>query len=485
MRVRLTVVVALVVMLSASAQNTSSSSTVNGYPILDASRVYSAGQNIRVEEPHGTYSGLILMDNYYFLRPTSLTEAERKQDTYGLAVKGTMTVAVRHTIESSWQEMVFSYGCDDRDFKIGRTELARTTNGHDFIVGDHNAVCDLRQQAKSNPRPTSPQVTGSHVSVEPWQTLVHDTISVNAGKAVQYNFGLTSRTRLSAQFQVSGGLNDKIQVMVLDQINYQRYSSRQQFATLPGAPGMIRGLKRFNFVIPQTGVYYVVLDNGRAWLMPRSVTLHLYALLPEMTPEARQIQSSLEAAYSALKQFFMFDDFRIFVRHCGTENAFSNPNITLCVELLDELVRQSLRGAITFVFLHELGHTLMREWGLPFYDNEDDADQFATVFLMMGKQQQAALQAAQWWASQNTKPTDAVAKIWLDDRHSLSPQRARNVDHWLNRQQDLISRWQSVFIPHIQTATLQNLLRNPEGFDREQVRSELTRRGVSALHKNE
>src|SRR5260370_1257839 len=33
---------------------------------------------------------------------------------------------------------------------------------------------------------TTPPV--SHVYVEPWQTLVHDTVSVNAGQAVEYNF---------------------------------------------------------------------------------------------------------------------------------------------------------------------------------------------------------------------------------------------------------------------------------------------------------
>jgi hypothetical protein len=74
---------------------------------------------------------------------------------------------------------------------------------------------------------------------------------------------------------------------------------------------------------------------------------------------------------------------------------------------------------MAFVFFHELGHTLLREWGYPLWDNEDAADEFATAFMMMGRQQQGALQAAQWWSSE-IKTTDAVAKIWVDDRHTLS-----------------------------------------------------------------
>src|SRR6476469_9948562 len=111
----------------------------------------------------------------------------------------------------------------------------------------------------------------SHVYIEPWQTLVYDTISVKAGQALQYNFGLTRGTRLSAQFQVNGGLNNQIQVMLLDEDNYQRYSAHQRYAAFQGTSGTIRGVGKYEFAIPQTGVYHVVLDNGRAWLMQRNV----------------------------------------------------------------------------------------------------------------------------------------------------------------------------------------------------------------------
>jgi hypothetical protein len=308
--------------------------------------------------------------------------------------------------------------------------------------------------------------------------IVYDTISVKAGQALQYNFGLTRGTRLSAQFQVNGGLNNQIQVMLLDETNYQRYSAHQRYAGFPGESGTIRGLGRYNFIIPQTGVYHIVLDNGRAWLLPRTVTLHLYSVLTEPTQESARIQQGFEKSYSILKKVFVFTDFHISVRHCGVVNAFSNPNITLCAELVDELARRNLNGAVIFAFCHELGHTLLREWGYPLWDNEDAADEFATVFLTMGKQQQAALQAAQWWASEG-KSTDAVAKIWMDDRHTLSPQRARNIGHWLDNAHELLPRWQKLFLPNMQTEMLQALARDPQGFSGEAVRAELSRRGIS------
>jgi Putative metallopeptidase len=480
LRFRIALCLGLSVMSASSAQNTGNASrSVNGYPIPDANKVYSVGQQIRVEEPHGAYTGLILMDKYYFFRPISVTETERKQypgqDGF-FAVKGTVSASVRRAVGPSWQKMTFRYGCDDRELSVGRTELARAPDGHEFIIGDHNAVCSL----KPPPETTAQETPTSHVYVEPWNTLIHDTVSVKAGQALQYNFGLTRGTQLSAQFQVSGGLNNSVGVFLLDQVNYQQRAAGQHYSVIKGASSEVRGVGRYNFMVPQTGVYYVVLDNGRAWMMPRKIILRLDAVLPEATPESEKARQLIERLYAALKTAFVFPDFQISVRHCGVVNAFSNPNITLCSELIDELSRQNLPGALEFVLFHELGHTLLRTWGLPLWDNEDAADEFATVFMMMFKLQQGALQAAQWWASQSATTADAVAKLYMDDRHSLSPQRARNVVHWLNNGPELIPRWQKQMIPNMQTALLQELLRNPQGFDREQVRVELSRRGVAA-----
>ena len=392
-----------------------SSSTVNGYPAtLDANHVYSPGQTVKVDEPHGVYTGVIVMDDYYFLRPLTVTDTERKAD----AVEGSLSASVRRATSPTWQTITLAFVCENRDFKIGRNELARVPDGKQIIVGSHSSVCTLKHEASNNVPAVNPN---SHVFVEPWQALIRDTTTVNAGRAVQYSFPLVAGTKLSAQFHVQGGINDKIQVLLLDAENYQLYSVHRPFKRYPGTSGLIQGVGKYDFKIPQDGVYYVVLDNGQAWLMPRNVTAHVDAILPQSTPASEQLATLLEALYSKLKQVFIFPDFHVSVRHCGVVNAFSNPNITLCAELLDELQAKGMMDAFTFVYLHELGHTLMKEWGLPLWDNEDAADEFATAFLLMANQQKIALTAAQWWSSEGASKQDAVAKIWMDDRHSLSP----------------------------------------------------------------
>jgi hypothetical protein len=318
----------------------------------------------------------------------------------------------------------------------------------------------------------------SGVFVEAWKTLVRDTVTVNAGQALQYNFTLEAGTRLTALFHVEGGINDKVQVLLLDSANYQLYTAHRPFAKAPSDSAIIQGIGKHNFRITHDDIYYLLLDNGHAWLMPRIVTLHVDAILPHSTPESEQMQARFTQMYSQLKQMFVFADFRISVRHCGVVNAFSNPNITMCVELLEQLEPSNAASVSAFVFFHELGHTLMKEWGLPMWDNEDAADEFATALTLMAKQKNMALQAAQWWSSQGATERDAVSKIWMDDRHSLSPQRARNIIHWVNNSNDIVPRWERVFVPNMQTPALQNMLREVSASDKDIVTTELSRRGT-------
>jgi hypothetical protein len=335
-------------------------------------------------------------------------------------------------------------------------------------VGDGQSAANAESSSAASP-----------VYVEPWQTLVRQTVPVIAGRAAFFNFNLPHGAKLLTEFMVEGGLNNKVSVLLLDEQNYQHYAAKQPFNTFKGTSGDLRGVGRYVFEVPNDGTYYIVMDNGRAWLMQRQVTLHLDAILPGPTAESERQADAFNKSYDLLKKAFIFPDFHISVKHCGVENAFSDPNITLCAELIEALQDKGLGGAMGFVFFHELGHTMLRTWGYPLSDNEDVADEFATVFLIMSHQQQSAMEAAKWWASQ-TSTGDAVAKVFMDDRHTLSPQRARNILHWLQNDNELVSRWMKIFIPNMQTDVVRSLLNDPTiHVDRELVLSELRKRGIT------
>jgi len=317
------------------------------------------------------------------------------------------------------------------------------------------------------------------VTVEPSTTQVRQTVAVAAGKGLVYTIAMTQGTSLVARFQVSGGLNNKIRVWLLDAPNYQRYETHQRFSYFQGTSGEIRNTGNYVFNVPQTNVFYLVVDNTGAWLLPRDVQLYVYSVLPTPSPQTIETERTLTKAFGNIGSLFLFPSFRIELKHCGMANAFSNPNITICTELAESLSDRHLEHAITFVFFHELGHSLMRLWGLPLSDNEDVADEFATVCMILGKQQQPVLEAAQWWASQTNKQ-EALEKLWIDDRHTVSPQRARNIVHWLNLQDNLLQRWMRLLIPHLQTDALLEFMNDSRMAPvRDAIQAELQRRGCS------
>src|SRR2546428_14075755 len=62
---------------------------VNDYPMLDADRVYRAGEKVQGDEPPGVYTGRISIEDYYFLRPVRVNESGRVQK----GVKGRLSAS--------------------------------------------------------------------------------------------------------------------------------------------------------------------------------------------------------------------------------------------------------------------------------------------------------------------------------------------------------------------------------------------------------
>jgi len=327
----------------------------------------------------------------------------------------------------------------------------------------------------------------SNVYVEPSASLVNQTVTVAPGQFAAYKLSLTRGASFVAVFKVEGGLDNKVNVWLLDLANFQQYQARQRFMFFQGTSGTdgtIQQVARYAVRVPETNLYYLVVDNQRSQVFPRTVNIYSYAVLPSATEESLKAQRGMEALYEKLKQHFVFQDFRISFKHCGVENAFSEArtgSITLCTELLQKLAGQGLNQAGAWVFFHELGHTLLNLWGQPLWDNEDAADEFATAFMLLLQQQKAALEAAQSFSSDApaTQRQQALSKLVLDDRHTLSPQRARNIIRWLNQRDALLRRWARVFVPNMQTNMLLSLDRQQDDWiDHALVRSELAKRNA-------
>jgi hypothetical protein len=327
----------------------------------------------------------------------------------------------------------------------------------------------------------------SNVYVEPSASLVNQTVTVAPGQFAAYKLSLTRGASFVAVFKVEGGLDNKVNVWLLDLANFQQYQARQRFMFFQGtsgSDGTIQQVARYAVRVPETNLYYLVVDNQRPQVFPRAVNIYSYAVLPSATEESLKAQRVMEDLYGKLKQLFVFQDFRISLKHCGLENAFSEArtgSITLCTELLQKLAGQGLNQAGTWVFFHELGHTLLNLWGQPLWDNEDAADEFATAFMLLLQQQKAALEAAQSFSSDApaTQRQQALSKLVLDDRHTLSPQRARNIIRWLNQRDALLRRWARVFVPNMQTNMLLSLDRQQDDWiDHALVRSEVAKRNA-------
>lgn len=240
----------------------------------------------------------------------------------------------------------------------------------------------------------------------------------------------------------------------------------------------------------KTAHIILIIDNKQPLFGFTRVKVYVYGILPEINSGANSIEQQkaienlktfkkvMEDFYQLTKKFFIFPDFRIEVRYCGFENAFSDPNITMCKELIESLVDQGLEKAVVFILFHELGHTLLRLWNYPLWNNEDVADEFATVIMLLSNQETIAFDAAQWFASR-TSVQEAMDKLRADDRHTLSPQRARNIINWLNQSDELMRRWQKIFVPNMQTETLKSIdkdIKTP-WIDHKLIRAELAKRG--------
>lgn len=233
----------------------------------------------------------------------------------------------------------------------------------------------------------------------------------------------------------------------------------------------------FSVTIPKMGTYFIVFDN-RKGEEPRAIEANVRAFRGN---SAQTAESILRAFEQQMHKVFVFDAFAIRVAKCGKPTAFSSQaGIVLCAEYAQKLFetlgdKTKASNAFLFTLFHEMGHVLLRQWKYPFFENEEVVDEFATAVMVMMGQKERARSKAEYFAA-NPSGAEALAKLFRDDRHPVSPQRARNILRWLNDPQ-LVRKWQPMLVPHMQTSMLEKLQQRPTTWtDSELVEKELAAR---------
>lgn len=291
---------------------------------------------------------------------------------------------------------------------------------------------------------------------------------------------------VGVQVQTSG----EVAVSFLNAADLRRFPR----VTRPLFQGEVDKRLSFSVTMPEAGDYFVVFYN-RSASEPRAITVTVRAARGDLGDAAeeeqralRERQSDLAEAEEKLRKFernlsqvFVFESFPIRAKQCAAPTAFSGPSgIVLCREYAQKLYatlgdKAKAADALLFTIFHELGHVLLKQWGYPFFDNEEVADEFATVVMVMLGQKKRVRAKAEFFAA-NPSMAEAITKAFQDDRHPLSAQRARNILRWLSDPR-LVRKWQPVFVPHMQTAMLERLQRQPTPWtDLALVEKELTAR---------
>lgn len=285
----------------------------------------------------------------------------------------------------------------------------------------------------------------------------------------------------SASLSVHLESDAPVAVFLLDERDYRGFPDLDA----PLFEGRGSGEHRFSLRIPEAGDYFLVIDNreggsGRTFTLAVTASADVDASSGTDT-RLEQVHAELDRFEQNLRRLFVFDSLDFRIRRCGTANTFAaDDTVYICAELARELMtgaddRDQARDILLFAVFHEFGHVVLRQWDYPFFDNEEVADEFATVLLVLLGEGERARSLVDYFAG--LSPEEELArKRDRDDRHPLSVQRARNIGRWLD-DPGLARRWQKVLVPHMQTDMLRALARSPNAWTEPAlVESELARR---------
>ncbi len=276
---------------------------------------------------------------------------------------------------------------------------------------------------------------------------------------------LRSGDQIAVQVELENKVYNDITVCIASETEAQTYSAR----------GTCRGQVKartplvLKDQVSSDGNYFLILDNSYAALIKKPVSARIATRRSLSPEEISQLKALFQQVHDSMTSTFEKSDFNIYVKPCGQSNAFSNnrtADITICSEFIHDMLRQRNTGALVAVLLHEYGHSLLNRWGEPGSNEEDMADQFATAMLLRGGDSGRRLLQGwiSYWQRQDSR-SEAVHQLEKGGTHTLSIQRARNIQNAMNFPEDFVRRWNKMLYRHMTKQGLQQVLAKPSKSD--------------------
>lgn len=269
--------------------------------------------------------------------------------------------------------------------------------------------------------------------------------------------------KLAIQVGARNAVFNDITACILTEDEARNYQPRG------GCRGRVKTMTPFllQWQVEVEAKHFLVLDNTYANFVKKTVGVDVKFLKILTQQEVSSLAAPFESIRASIERAFENADFNIKVKPCGESNAYSDrgtADITICSEILSDLQRNP--GALTATLLHEYGHSLLNRWGEPGASEEDMADQFATVALLRGgdKGRESLLQWIQYWTQRDSR-AEAQFQLTRGDTHSLSIQRARNIQQSMNFPDELTRRWNKMLYRHMTKQALQQTINQPRKVD--------------------
>jgi len=315
---------------------------------------------------------------------------------------------------------------------------------------------------------TTPYAKCSEINIDKTIKYVafNKYVEVPAKQFGVYSLGQrTTGNSLLVEATPRNQLFKRLDVYICSSIDYKLLASGQQ--------SNCRGLANqrvpfhFRFDIPHRETYYLILNNTISVMATKKADLKVTVTQQLQQEQIQTFKKMFGSFMQEIKSTFVAPDFNLNFQSCGLSNAFSTSqggHITMCSELFYELALKGLKGAISGVMFHELGHTLLNLWGLPGWNNEETADEFALYMFYKNGVQEQAMDWISWLEEQNSTQ-QAINMLAYGDKHPLSIQRIRNAKAILNNPKPFMDRWNRLIYPHMTIKALTQITQNPQKYD--------------------